>query len=38
MFGRLFIVFGQFFKKNIWSPWLLTSCLKAYLHVGPISH
>jgi len=22
LFGRFFIVFGQFFHKNIWSPWL----------------
>jgi len=22
LFGRFFIVFGRFFNKNIWSPWL----------------
>jgi len=21
LFGRFFVVFGQFFHKNIWSPW-----------------
>jgi hypothetical protein len=27
-FGRFFIVFGRFFHKNIWSPWLCYAVYK----------